>query len=80
MRVFTRTLDDITARLPEVVAPLAGAAGRDAVLDGEAIALRAGRAAAPVSGDGRRGPPGAPAAALAAAAFRSTCCTSTART
>ena len=29
VRVFTRSLDDITARLPEVVAGSPGAAGRD---------------------------------------------------
>ncbi|SEF88952.1 DNA ligase-1 [Thermomonospora echinospora] len=38
--VFTRTLDDITARLPEVVAALRALPVRDAVLDGELIALR----------------------------------------
>ncbi|MFC5745101.1 ATP-dependent DNA ligase [Actinomadura rugatobispora] len=38
--VFTRTLDDITARLPEVVEALRGLPVRDAVLDGELIALR----------------------------------------
>jgi DNA ligase-1 len=41
VRLFTRTLDDITARLPEVVAVLAALPVRDAVLDGELIALRA---------------------------------------
>ena len=40
VRLFTRTLDDITARLPEVVAVLAGLPVRAAVLDGELIALR----------------------------------------
>jgi DNA ligase-1 len=44
VRLFTRTLDDITARLPEVVAALAALPVRAAVLDGELIALR---------GDGR---------------------------
>ena len=38
--VFTRTLDDITDRLPEVVGALRGLPVRDAVLDGELIALR----------------------------------------
>ncbi|XVQ10132.1 ATP-dependent DNA ligase [Spirillospora sp. CA-255316] len=38
--VFTRTLDDITARLPEVVEALRGLPVGDAVLDGELIALR----------------------------------------
>ena len=42
VRVFTRSLDDITARVPEVVAGGARAAAPTAaVLDGEAIALRA---------------------------------------
>ncbi|HWG02429.1 MAG TPA: ATP-dependent DNA ligase [Trebonia sp.] len=40
VRLFTRTLDDITARLPEVVATLARLPVRDAVLDGELIGLR----------------------------------------
>ena len=38
--LFTRTLDDITPRLPEVVAALAKVPVRDAVFDGELIALR----------------------------------------
>ena len=41
MRLFTRTLDEITGRLPEVVATLAKLPVRAAVLDGELIALRA---------------------------------------
>ncbi|WP_019630031.1 ATP-dependent DNA ligase [Actinomadura atramentaria] len=40
VRVFTRTLDEITVRLPEVTAVLARLPVRDAVLDGELIALR----------------------------------------
>src|SRR5690242_18981381 len=40
VRLFTRTLDDITARLPEVVAVLAKLPVASAVLDGELIALR----------------------------------------
>ena len=39
--VFTRSLDDITARLPEVVEAARGLGGGDLVLDGEAIALHA---------------------------------------
>jgi ATP-dependent DNA ligase I len=39
-RVFTRTLDEITGRLPEVTSDLAGVQARSAVLDGEVIALR----------------------------------------
>jgi DNA ligase-1 len=44
VRLFTRTLDEITGRVPEVVALLARLPVRSAVLDGELIALR---------GDGR---------------------------
>jgi ATP-dependent DNA ligase I len=40
VRLFTRTLDDITARLPEVVAALAALPVKAAVLDGEVLALR----------------------------------------
>ena len=40
VRLFTRTLDDITARLPEVVAALARVPVSAAVFDGELIALR----------------------------------------
>jgi len=40
VRLFTRTLDDITVRLPEVVAALAALPVRTAVFDGELIALR----------------------------------------
>ena len=39
VRVFTRTLDDITARVPEVVAAALALPVRAAVLDGEVIAL-----------------------------------------
>ncbi|MDN3351638.1 ATP-dependent DNA ligase [Actinomadura sp. DC4] len=47
VRLFTRTLDDITARLPEAVAALGALPVRSAVFDGELIALR---------GDGRPHP------------------------
>ncbi len=40
VRLFTRTLDDITARLPEVVAELGTLPVQTAVFDGELIALR----------------------------------------
>ncbi|MFI8966119.1 ATP-dependent DNA ligase [Streptomyces sp. NPDC053493] len=39
VRVYTRSLDDITARLPEVVATAREAGGDRIVLDGEVIAL-----------------------------------------
>jgi DNA ligase-1 len=38
--IFTRSLDDVTARLPEVVEVMRALPYREAVLDGEAIALR----------------------------------------
>ena len=41
VRLFTRSLDDITDRLPEVVESLSALPVRDAVFDGELIALRA---------------------------------------
>jgi DNA ligase-1 len=40
VRLFTRTLDEITGRLPEVVAALGKLPASAAVLDGELIALR----------------------------------------
>ena len=42
VRVFTRSLDDITGRLPEVVAAARSLPARAIVLDGEAIALDVG--------------------------------------
>jgi ATP-dependent DNA ligase I len=39
VRVFTRTLDDITARVPEIVAAARSLSAATAVLDGEAVAL-----------------------------------------
>jgi DNA ligase-1 len=39
--IFTRSLDDITARVPEVVAAVRALPAREIVLDGEAIALDA---------------------------------------
>ena len=39
VRVFTRTLDDITGRVPEIVAAARTLQVTDAVLDGEAVAL-----------------------------------------
>jgi DNA ligase-1 len=40
VRIFTRSLDDITDRLPEVVEVVAAVGAETLVLDGEAIALR----------------------------------------
>jgi DNA ligase-1 len=39
VRVFTRTLDDITARVPEIVAAARSLRATTAILDGEAVAL-----------------------------------------
>jgi DNA ligase 1 len=47
VRVFTRTLDDITARVPEVVAATLALPASELVLDGEAIALHADGRPAP---------------------------------
>ena len=41
VRVFTRTLDDVTARVPEIVEAALALPVRAGVFDGEAIALRA---------------------------------------
>jgi DNA ligase-1 len=41
VRVFTRTLDDVTTRVPELVEATRGLSVEAIVLDGEAIALRA---------------------------------------
>ena len=41
VRIFTRSLDDITARLPEVVTAVRALPARTLVLDGEVLALRA---------------------------------------
>ena len=41
VRVFTRSLDDITARVPEIVAAVRALPASDVVLDGEALALDA---------------------------------------
>jgi DNA ligase-1 len=40
VRIFSRTLDEVTARLPEVVSAALALPGEAFVLDGEAIALR----------------------------------------
>jgi DNA ligase-1 len=45
--VFTRSLDDITGRLPEITSAVLGCPARSLVLDGEAIALDAGGRARP---------------------------------
>ena len=40
VRVFTRNLNDVTARVPEIVSHVKGASADSLILDGEAIALR----------------------------------------
>ena len=76
VRLFTRTLDEITGRLPEVVAALAALPVRTAVLDGELIALRADGRPLPFQDTAAR----AASAEIQGAAVRcrcscSTCCT-----
>jgi DNA ligase-1 len=41
VRIYTRNLNEVTARVPEIVAAVRGIAARELILDGEAIALRA---------------------------------------
>jgi DNA ligase-1 len=41
VRIYTRKLNDVTARAPEIVAAVRSAAAQALILDGEAIALRA---------------------------------------
>ncbi|MGL5866738.1 MAG: ATP-dependent DNA ligase [Dermatophilaceae bacterium] len=52
--VFTRSLDDITDRVPEVVEAVAGLPGGDLVLDGEAIVIRRDGRPAPFQVTGAR--------------------------
>jgi DNA ligase 1 len=41
VRIYTRNLNDVTSRAPEIVAAVRSSAARELILDGEAIALRA---------------------------------------
>ena len=52
--VFTRSLDEITDRVPEVVEAVTALPGGDLVLDGEAIVMRAGGRPAPFQVTGSR--------------------------
>ena len=52
VRIFTRSLDDITARLPEVVTAVRALPQTRLVLDGEVLALRRRRAAGGLPGGG----------------------------
>ena len=58
--VFSRSLDDLTARLPEVVTAARSLPARRVVLDGEAIALRADGRPEPFQVTGSRIASGAP--------------------
>ncbi|HEX6388821.1 MAG TPA: ATP-dependent DNA ligase [Solirubrobacteraceae bacterium] len=58
--VYSRSLDDLTAKLPEVVAAARALPARVAVLDGEAIALRADGRPEPFQVTGARIASGAP--------------------
>jgi ATP-dependent DNA ligase I len=58
--VFSRSLDDLTGRLPEVVAATLALPVRSVVLDGEAIALRADGRPEPFQVTGSRIASGAP--------------------
>src|SRR5205085_11795772 len=40
VRIYTRNLNDVTSRVPEIVAAVKNVAARELILDGEAIALR----------------------------------------
>ncbi|WP_392544112.1 ATP-dependent DNA ligase [Oryzobacter telluris] len=52
--VFTRSLDEVTERLPEVVEAVAALPGGDLVLDGEAIVIEEGGRPAPFQVTGAR--------------------------
>ena len=41
VRIYTRNLNDVTSRAPEIVAAVRNSSARELILDGEAIALRA---------------------------------------
>jgi DNA ligase-1 len=69
VRLFTRTLDDITARLPEVVSTLAALPVRSAVFDGELIALRPDGRPLPFQDTAARAASEAPAEAVRLSVF-----------
>jgi len=54
VRVFTRSLDDITPRVPEIVEAVAALPARSVVLDGEAVALDDAGRARPFQATGSR--------------------------
>src|SRR3954470_23849651 len=43
VRIYTRNLNDVTSRVPEIVAAVKNVAAKELILDGEAIALRSDR-------------------------------------
>lgn len=67
VRLFTRSLEEITDRLPEVVDAVLGLPARTAVLDGEVIALRPDRRPEPFQVTGARTASSADPEALARA-------------
>jgi ATP-dependent DNA ligase I len=67
VRLFTRTLDDITSRLPEVVGELRALPVGSAVFDGELIALRADGRPLPFQDTAARAATGSAAAGSQAA-------------
>jgi ATP-dependent DNA ligase I len=69
VRLFTRTLDDITVRLPEVVATLSKLPVRAAVFDGELIALRPDGRPLPFQDTAARAASEAPAEAVPLSVF-----------
>jgi DNA ligase-1 len=54
VRVYTRSLNEVTGSVPEVVASLRGASARELIVDGETIALRADGAPYPFQDTMRR--------------------------
>ena len=76
--IFTRTLDDVTARMPEVVAAALALPADAFVLDGEAIALREDGRPEPFQVTGSRF--ASKSGAVGSRRCSSTSCTSTART
>ncbi|GAA4413417.1 ATP-dependent DNA ligase [Fodinibacter luteus] len=64
VRVFTRSLDEITERVPEVVEAVAALPGGDLVVDGEAIVMLEGGRPAPFQVTGSRTASSADVAAL----------------
>ena len=77
VRVYTRSLDEITERLPEVVAAARTIAADELVLDGEVLALRVRRptGGVPAGGLPHRDPHHRSGRAWSCGCSSSTCCT-----